>query len=156
MLPPVPYRERVEEARRPEEVMDTVHDHVWPEVNAEGAGTRFSGYRLGKDGIPTFLYEVGGLKFEDTMRPNADASALVRMSMGTAGKSAFEITQERLMLEACRKLTYVPAGVASIAYELGFQDPAYFSRLFKKLVGVTPKEFRQQTTSKAGRSEELP
>jgi AraC family transcriptional activator of pobA len=52
------------------------------------------------------------------------------------------MTQERLMLEACRKLTYVPAGVAGIAYELGFQDPAYFSRLFKKLVGMTPKEYR--------------
>lgn len=47
------------------------------------------------------------------------------------------------MLEACRKLTYLPASIASIAYELGFQDPAYFSRLFKKRIGVTPKVFRQ-------------
>jgi len=39
----------------------------------------------------------------------------------------------------------VPAGVAGIAYELGFQDPAYFSRLFKKLVGMTPKEYRLRT-----------
>lgn len=69
---------------------------------------------------------------------------LNRLCVKLAGKSAFEITQERLMLEACRKLTYVPAGVASIAYELGFQDPAYFSRLFKKLMGVTPKEFRRR------------
>lgn len=69
---------------------------------------------------------------------------LNRLCLKLAGKSAFEITQERLMLEACRKLTYVPAGVASIAYELGFQDPAYFSRLFKKLIGVTPKEFRRR------------
>ena len=69
---------------------------------------------------------------------------LNRLCLKLAGKSAFEITQDRLMLEACRKLTYVPAGVASIAYELGFQDPAYFSRLFKKLMGVTPKAFRQR------------
>ena len=74
---------------------------------------------------------------------------LNRLCLKLAGKSAFEITQERLMLEACRKLTYVPAGVASIAYELGFQDPAYFSRLFKKLVGMTPKEYRQQALAKA-------
>jgi AraC family transcriptional activator of pobA len=70
---------------------------------------------------------------------------LNRLCLKIAGKSAFEITQERLVLEACRKLTYVPAGVAGIAYELGFQDPAYFSRLFKKLVGMTPKEYRQRT-----------
>jgi AraC-like DNA-binding protein len=52
-------------------------------------------------------------------------------------QSAFEIAQERLLLEACRQLTYLPAAVASIAYELGFQDPAYFSRLFKKRFGLT-------------------
>jgi AraC family transcriptional activator of pobA len=69
---------------------------------------------------------------------------LNRLCLKLAGKSAFEITQDRLMLEACRKLTYVPAGVSSIAYELGFQDPAYFSRLFKKLMGLTPKEFRRR------------
>ncbi|GAC1328826.1 MAG: hypothetical protein NVS3B11_09160 [Collimonas sp.] len=50
------------------------------------------------------------------------------------------------MLKACRKLTYVPA---SIAYELGFQDPAYFSRLFKKRMGVTPKEFRRHPAEAA-------
>jgi putative DNA methylase len=34
MLPRAPYRERVDEARRPEEVMETVHDHIWADVNA--------------------------------------------------------------------------------------------------------------------------
>lgn len=67
---------------------------------------------------------------------------LNRLCLRLAGKSAFDIAQDRLMLEACRKLTYVPASIASIAYELGFQDPAYFSRLFKKRMGVTPKDFR--------------
>jgi AraC family transcriptional activator of pobA len=69
---------------------------------------------------------------------------LNRLCLKVAGKSAFDIGQDRLMLEACRKLTYAPSGIASIAYELGFQDPAYFSRLFKKRLGVTPKQFRLQ------------
>ncbi len=34
MLPRAPYRERVAQAKRPEEVMDTVHDHIWDAVNA--------------------------------------------------------------------------------------------------------------------------
>lgn len=34
MLPRVPYRERVDQAQRSEEVMDTVHDHIWDSVNA--------------------------------------------------------------------------------------------------------------------------
>lgn len=74
---------------------------------------------------------------------------LNRLCLKIAGKTAFEMTQERLMLEACRKLAYVPANVAEIAYELGFQDPAYFSRLFKKLIGVTPKEYRQRNQADA-------
>jgi AraC family transcriptional activator of pobA len=79
---------------------------------------------------------------------------LNRLCLKIAGKSAFEMTQERLVLEACRKLTYVPAGVAAIAYELGFQDPAYFSRLFKKLVGMTPKEYRLRTQADAREASE--
>jgi putative DNA methylase len=34
MLPKAPYRERVAQAKRPEEVADNVHDHVWDAVNA--------------------------------------------------------------------------------------------------------------------------
>lgn len=74
---------------------------------------------------------------------------LNRLCVKLAGRTAFDIAQDRLMLEACRKLTYAPSGIASICYELGFQDPAYFSRLFKKRIGVTPKEFREQAASKA-------
>lgn len=67
---------------------------------------------------------------------------LNRLCLRVAGRSAFEIAQDRLLLEACRQLTYLPSSIATIAYELGFQDPAYFSRLFKKRHGLTPKDFR--------------
>jgi AraC family transcriptional activator of pobA len=69
---------------------------------------------------------------------------LNRLCLKLAGKSAFDLLHERLMLEACRKLTYAPSSVASIAYELGFQDPAYFGRAFKKHMGVTPRQFRER------------
>lgn len=85
-------------------------------------------------------WQVG--QYADALR--VTPTRLNRLCLKLAGKSAFDITQDRLMLEACRKLTYAPSPIASVAYELGFQDPAYFSRLFKKRVGVTPKEFRRQ------------
>lgn len=83
-------------------------------------------------------WQVG--QYAEALR--ATPTRLNRLCLKLSGKSAFDIAQDRLMLEACRKLTYLPASIASIAYELGFQDPAYFSRLFKKRMGLTPKAFR--------------
>ena len=67
---------------------------------------------------------------------------LNRLCLRLAQESAFDMTQRRLMLEACRQLTYLPSSIATIAYELGYQDPAYFSRAFKRHTGATPSEFR--------------
>jgi AraC family transcriptional activator of pobA len=99
----------------------------------------FSRFRVEVERHYKEQWQVG--QYADVLR--VAPARLNRLCLKMAGKSAFEITQDRLMLEACRKLTYVPAGIASIAYELGFQDPAYFSRLFRKLLGVSPKEFRR-------------
>lgn len=101
----------------------------------------FSRFRVEVERHYQEQWQVG--RYADLLR--ISPARLNRLCLKLAGKTAFDITQDRLMLEACRKLTYVPASIASIAYELGFQDPAYFSRLFKKLIGVTPKEFRLQT-----------
>jgi AraC family transcriptional activator of pobA len=78
-------------------------------------------------------------------RLNVTESRLNRLCLKLTGKSAFDLLQQRLMLEARRRLTYVPASISSIAYELGFQDPAYFSRAFKRATGMTPKAFREGT-----------
>ncbi len=69
---------------------------------------------------------------------------LNRLTRTVAGKSAFDLIQDRLLLEARRKLTYVAAPISLLAYELGFEDPAYFSRYFKTRVGVTPSVFRRE------------
>ena len=69
---------------------------------------------------------------------------LNRLARAVSGKSAFELVQDRLMLEARRKLIYVAAPISALAYELGFEDPAYFSRCFKNRFGVTPSAFRRE------------
>jgi AraC family transcriptional activator of pobA len=71
-------------------------------------------------------------------------SRLNRVCRALAGKSAFEVLQERMLLEARRRLIYISAPVSQLAYELGFQDAAYFCRFFKKHSGVTPTEFRRR------------
>jgi AraC family transcriptional activator of pobA len=71
-------------------------------------------------------------------------STLNRVVREVAGCSAFELVQDRLVLEARRKLTYIAAPVSRLAYELGFQDPAYFCRFFRKRTGMTPSAFRRR------------
>lgn len=46
------------------------------------------------------------------------------------------------MQEACKMLKATDFYVAEIARELGYEDPYYFSRIFKKTIGVSPKEYR--------------
>jgi AraC family transcriptional activator of pobA len=72
---------------------------------------------------------------------------LNRLCQRAAGRTAFALIQSRLLLEARRKLIYTAMPVSQLAYELGFSDPAYFTRFFRKLVGVTPAAFRMQGAS---------
>lgn len=67
---------------------------------------------------------------------------LNRLARDVSGQSALDVVHERLTREACRRLRYIAAPVANLASEMGFDDPAYFSRFFKKRTGLTPLEFR--------------
>ncbi len=58
------------------------------------------------------------------------------------GKSTLEHIQLRLVEAAKEKLFDTNKSISEIAYELGFEYPQYFSRLFKKRVGMTPNEYR--------------
>ena len=75
---------------------------------------------------------------------NLTESRLNRLCQALTGKSAFDLVQQRLLLEARRKLFYIAAPVSQLAYELGFSDPAYFCRFFKKQTGLAPSLFRRQ------------
>ena len=55
-----------------------------------------------------------------------------------------QIIKDRIVLEAKRNLRFTQLPIKEIAYELGFEDPAYFSRLFSKATGVSPVEYRSQ------------
>ncbi|MGC2857437.1 helix-turn-helix domain-containing protein [Novispirillum sp. DQ9] len=73
-------------------------------------------------------------------------SALNRLCEDLAGKTAFEVLQDRILLEAQRYLIYTEVPVAQIAYDLGFSDPAYFCRYFRQRTGENPRAFRGART----------
>ncbi|RYZ53537.1 MAG: helix-turn-helix domain-containing protein, partial [Chitinophagaceae bacterium] len=60
------------------------------------------------------------------------------------GRPAGDLIRDRVLLEAKRLLTNADMTVAEIAYDLNFGDNSYFSRFFKKNVGVTPEGFRKK------------
>lgn len=62
------------------------------------------------------------------------------------GKSALEHIHLYLIDEAKNLLLKPHASVSETAYQLGFEYPHYFSRLFKKKVGVSPTKYQQQYT----------
>ena len=68
---------------------------------------------------------------------------LSRICRRQFGLSAQAIIHDRVVLEAKRILAYTPATIAHIAQDLGFRDPAYFSRFFAHHVGETPTAFRK-------------
>lgn len=58
--------------------------------------------------------------------------------------SAMFLIQNRIMLEAKRLLLASEMSIKEIAFELGFNDLAYFSNFFKGHAGIAPRDFREQ------------
>ena len=62
-----------------------------------------------------------------------------------ADKSALDVVHARLILAARRQLVYTEKNIAGIAYHLGFSDPSYFTRFFRRATGLTPAAFRRRS-----------
>ncbi|RDL43316.1 AraC family transcriptional regulator [Marinomonas piezotolerans] len=79
---------------------------------------------------------------------NVSDKKLNRLTQQSFGKSVQQLMHERLLLEAKRNLTYTQKSVEEISYDLGFKDPGYFSRFFKRQEKITPGKFRKLADNK--------
>jgi AraC-like DNA-binding protein len=59
-------------------------------------------------------------------------------------QSPNEIIKDRIILEAKRLLAHTTLTIKEIGYHLGYEDDAYFIRLFTKQTGTSPQQFRKQ------------
>jgi AraC family transcriptional regulator, transcriptional activator of pobA len=64
------------------------------------------------------------------------------------GRNASEVLHERLMLEAKRLLLHSDLSVKEVCFALKMEDPAYFTRMFKRDTGLTPGEYREHIREK--------
>lgn len=62
---------------------------------------------------------------------------------GSTGLSAGAYIRNRVIVQAKRKLAYTQLSAKEIAFSLGYEDYAHFSKLFKKNVGKSPTDFRK-------------
>ena len=59
------------------------------------------------------------------------------------GRNLTDHLQRRLILESKRLLAHSDLNISEIAYQLGFDDASYFTRLFRQIAGTSPSEFRE-------------
>jgi AraC family transcriptional regulator, transcriptional activator of pobA len=67
---------------------------------------------------------------------------LNHLTQQEAGVRALALVHERLMREAQRQLQYTHLPVSQVGFGLGFEDPAYFARFFKRRAGCSPAAWR--------------
>lgn len=88
-----------------------------------------------------------------SIRKVADYAAMLHVSpdhlnkviRSNADKTAGELIDEMLIMEAKAYLLHSKMSVSEIAYKLEFADPSHFNKFFKKANNCTPLEFRNKT-----------
>jgi len=95
----------------------------------------FAGDALAKKGLPTVQY------IADTL--NVSPGYLSGLLKTLTGQSTQQHIHDKLMEKAKDRLSTTALSVSEIAYELGFEHPQSFNKLFKTKTNLSPLEFRQ-------------
>ncbi|MEI9955615.1 MAG: AraC family transcriptional regulator [Ferruginibacter sp.] len=74
---------------------------------------------------------------------NITSKKLTQALAGSTGKTSLHIINDRILLEAKRELSFSKKTIKEIAFDLGFDDPLYFSKFFKKHTSLPPQDFRK-------------
>lgn len=88
-------------------------------------------------------YTKGYSVVEYAERMHISTRTLSDLTNQTLNKTPSQIIQERVVLEAQRMLVHSNFNVNQIGYHLGFEDPSYFVKYFKKHTGLSPSIFRK-------------
>lgn len=75
---------------------------------------------------------------------NVSTKTLTNCVYESSHSTPLALINDRIVLEAKRQLLHSSLKVKEIAFQLGFEDPSYFIKFFKRYVGCLPAEFREQ------------
>ncbi|BBH19148.1 hypothetical protein Back11_04930 [Paenibacillus baekrokdamisoli] len=89
-----------------------------------------------------YMDEITLQTLKDQLFLNYSYTYLSRKIKQETGKHFSDLLTEYRIQEAKRLLLTQSMKSYEIAYKVGFKDPAYFSQLFKKTVGISPKDYK--------------
>jgi len=75
---------------------------------------------------------------------NISTKTLNTITKEIVGKSASKLISDRIILQAKRLLKFTPLQIGEIAFRIGFEDPSYFVKYFKRHVGNSPNTYRNE------------
>lgn len=90
-----------------------------------------------QNGLPTVKHCAGEL----CLSPNYFGDLVKKET----GKSAQEYIQLTVVNIAKERILAPDSSISQIAYDLGFKYPQHFTRMFKKIAGITPNDYRSET-----------
>lgn len=83
---------------------------------------------------------------------NQTPASLARITKNHFNKTLSDLITERIIIEAKRELYLTDKTIKEIAYELGYEDEYYFSRLFKNKTDISPQIYRNTIGFNRGES----
>ena len=96
----------------------------------------YTGDNALQEGVPTVKYCADKL----CLSPNYFGELIKKET----GKTALEWIQNKIISIAKERLLLPSDSISQIAYSLGFQYPQHFTRVFKRMTGMTPNEYREK------------
>lgn len=108
------------------------------------AGTRNENYNSHLYDFETLVeqnYKQVRSPAEYAQRMNITERHLNRITQASLNKTPTDIILDKIILDAKRILAHTNLSIGQVADSLGYEDYSYFSRLFKKKTGQSPKEF---------------
>lgn len=89
-----------------------------------------------------FKMNISVCKYADLL--NISSKTLTNITNRLTAKPPSKLISERVILEAERLLAFTPLKVNEIGYKLGFEDPSYFVKYFKRNVKLSPSAYRKR------------